>query len=326
MDILFILYNRAEASAFYRSTGIIHDLEHKGNYRINVIQWNEIGIDWSVISNYDVIFMQRAWTQAALDVCRFAQKHKKRIWIDWDDNLFQVNPENWKAYYTYTNPEIQKIMKQIIGLADVVTVTTDNLKAVLSSLNKNIKVIPNAFNDSMLCRSEPCKRTNNIVWRGGEGHIRDLWINASPLNKALKNFPDWRFMFLGFPPWFLDDHSNMGYLAMADITIYYQALYDMAPSCLHVPLADNPFYRCRSNVAYLEASYAGAVAIVPGWWDVQGALHYTDADGYYEALKSVLSGEVDVAVQNRIAWEYIMDELALSKVNMKRVEIIESLS
>jgi hypothetical protein len=39
----------------------------------------------------------------------------------------------------------------------------------------------------------------------------------------------------------------------------------------------------------------------------------------------VLSGEVDKAKLNREAWEFIMDVLSLSKVNVLRLEIINSL-
>ena len=99
----------------------------------------------------------------------------------------------------------------------------------------------------------------------------------------------------------------------------------MAPSCLHVPLHDNPFNRAKSNIAWIEGSYAGAVCVVPAWWNVPGALSYTDGPSYYEAIKSVIKGEVDKKKLNAEAWEFIMDTLPLSKVNVERLQIINSL-
>lgn len=324
MEILFLTYNSADSCSFYRSAGVAKDLRKKIGHNITVAQWPDVHMNWAFLNQFDTVMFQRPFTPEAAVLCDFIKNMGIKLWVDWDDNLFQVNPEN-ETHETYSKPEIQKSMRNIMNLADVVTVPTNNLKIVLSGLNKNIHVIPNAHNDSIFNRDNLPRRTNNVIWRGPKSHIADLSQYRNAINKASEEFKDWRFMFLGYSPWFLNDTSNKAYLPMQDIMAYHRCLYDTAPACLHVPLADNPFNRCRSNVAYLEGSYAGAVCVAPDWWNAPGSLPYSDADSYYEALRAVLSGEIDIVVQNKIAWQYIQDELTLSKVNLKRVEVIESL-
>jgi hypothetical protein len=104
-----------------------------------------------------------------------------------------------------------------------------------------------------------------------------------------------------------------------------KALWDMAPACLHVPLADNMFNRAKSNIAAIEGGFAGAVCVCPNWWNLPGTLSYNDGPSYYQAIKSVITGEIDKIAYNRILWEYVMDELPLSKINVLRLQIINSL-
>jgi hypothetical protein len=132
-------------------------------------------------------------------------------------------------------------------------------------------------------------------------------------------------MFMGFSPWFLSETNNKGHIPSLDIVPYMKTLFDMAPSCLHVPLHDNTFNRCKSNIAWIEASFAGTVSVVPAWWNVPGALPYTDGASYYEAIKSVIKGEIDKVKMNAESWEFITDTLLLSKVNNERIQIINSL-
>jgi hypothetical protein len=223
MEILFLTYNSSDSCSFYRSAGITKDLRKKLglSHNITVAQWPDINIGWSFINQFDMVMFQRPFSADAAHLCEFIKQCGLKLWIDWDDNLFQVNPEN-RAYDIYSKPETQKSMRQIMALADVVTVPTENLRTVLLNLNKRVEIIPNAFNDTIFTRGEPSRRTNNVVWRGPESHILDLSIYSNPINRATEEFPDWRFMFLGFSPWFLKESTNKGYFPMQDITQYHK--------------------------------------------------------------------------------------------------------
>jgi len=325
MKILFLTLSSSDSCAFYRSAGVIKDLRRKTDDDITLIQWDQVSMNWSFISQFDLIMFQRPFSKESLNLCGYIKQLDIKLWLDYDDNLFALNPEN-PAYHIYSNPDIQKNVQGMLKLADAVSVPTEYLKQAYTEFNKNIKVIPNAFNDALFTRpKEMPDRTNNCVWRGPEAHTYDLMTFSKEINQCTKDFPKWRFMFMGFSPWFLTNTTNKGHVPSLDIIVYFKTLLDMAPSCMHVPLHDNAFNRAKSNIAAIEGSYAGAVCVVPAWWNFPGTLSYTDLPSYYEAIRSVLSGEVDKEALTKVAWEYIQDCLTLSKVNELRIDLINSL-
>jgi len=323
-EILFLTIQNADTCAFYRSSGVIKDLRRKTDDNITLIQWDQANMNWSLITQFDLIMMQRPFSRESLNLCNYIKQCNIKLWIDYDDNLFAVNPEN-QTYALYNNPDIQKNIQGILKLADVVSVPTEYLRQVYIEFQKNIVVVPNAFNDLLFKRPELKPRTNHCVWRGPEAHIFDLMNYNRELSQIVKDFSEWRFIFMGFSPWFLADTNNKANIPSMDVVMYFKTLFDLAPSCMHVPLHDNAFNRAKSNIAYIEGSYAGAVCVVPAWWNVPGALSYTDGVSFSEAIRAILKGEVDKIAMNKIAWEYIMDCLALSKVNVERLQLINSL-
>jgi glycosyltransferase involved in cell wall biosynthesis len=326
MDILFLCLNTSDSCAWYRSTGVVKDLQRKTNDKIIVADWSKVRMDWDILTQYDLIMLQKPYTRQELKMCYYIKHCGIKLWIDYDDNLLAVNPENAAGPNLYHDPAIQENIKGILKLADAVSVPTEYLKQCLLSYNENIFVIPNAFNDSILSRPELPKRTNQVVWRGPESHILDLMTYSGAINQCTEEFSDWRFIFVGYYPWFLHETTNKGFNKwILDIIVYYKFLFDLAPSVVHVPLFDNVFNRCRSNVAYIESSFAGAVTVCPDWWNVPGSLPYSTPQQYYEAVKNVLSGHVNKKALNIEAWEYVMDCLRLSKINVLRLELINSL-
>lgn len=323
-EILFLTVESADTCSFYRSAGVLKDLRRKTDHNITLMQMNQAPMNWSFLSQFDLVMHQRPFSKDSLNICGYLKQCGIKLWLDYDDNLFALNPEN-PAYALYNDPNIQNNIKEMLKLADIVSVPTEYLRQVYSEFNNNIVIIPNAFNDLLFTRPELKPRTNHVIWRGPEAHIFDLMNFSKEINQVTEEFPEWRFMFAGFSPWFLSNSNNKGNIPFLDVVMYMKMLSEMAPSCMHVPLADNIFNRCKSNIAWIEGSYAGAVCVVPSWWNVPGTLSYTDGSSYYEAIKSVIKGEVDKTVMNNMAWEYIMDVLPLSKVNVERLIIINSL-
>lgn len=324
MKILFVCPDLTDPTAFYRSSGIAHDLEDKSGHEITTIQWNQVPVHWQIICNYDVIMMQRPFTKVAADLCLYAKAMNRPVWVDYDDNLFCLNPEN-KAFNIYNDPATQENVKNCLKAADVVSVPTEYLRQYYSVYNQNIQLIPNAFNDNIFKRGILKKRENTVIWRGPESHIYDLMSFGREINRFVGEFPVFEFLFMGFYPWFLSETKNKGYLPGLDIILYFNKLVDLAPTVLHVPLHDDMFNRCRSNVAFLEATFAGAVTICPGWWNLPGTVPYDDPASYYEAMRSVLAGEIDVVAYNLMAWGYIQDCLRLSQINVLRLNLLKGL-
>lgn len=322
--ILFIVPDRNDPTCYYRASGIAHDLMNQTGFTIDVIQWNQVEITWQIISMYDVIMLQRPFTDVASNLILYAKDMNKPVWVDYDDNLFVLNPEN-KAHQVYSNPAVQEAVKNCLKNADIVTVPVEYLRQSYQMYNKNIHVIPNAFNDDIFRKRELPKRKKRVLWRGPDAHIYDLMTYGKEINRATKDFPDYEYLFMGYYPWFLSETENKGFVGGTDIVMYFKKILDLAPEVFHVPLHDNTFNRCRSNIGFIEGSWSGAACVVPGWWNVPGALSYNNPAEYYDAMRSLLSGEVNAEEMNKTAWEYITEYLMLSRVNIERAELLKNL-
>jgi len=320
MDILLLTPNSSEAQSFYRCAGISKDLQKQSGHNITVMQWDR-PIDWSQISQYDIVMMQRPYSKEAVMLCNLIKMCGIKLWIDHDDNLLNIGAEN-KYYTMYNLPETKANIIKIVQLADVVSVTTVQLMDVYKEYCKNIVIIPNAFNDTLFKRV-PQKRENIVFWRGSDSHIYNLMAYGQHINKAIEEFPEYKFRFMGFYPWMLSDKKE--YLAGNDIILYHYMIQKMAPKIFHAPLVCDDFNAARSPISFIEGSFAGACCLIPHWWPVEGGIKYKDGKEYFENLSALCKGEVDTEKYSRIAWEFIEDCLFLTKINKLRVDLINSL-
>jgi hypothetical protein len=222
----------------------------------------------------------------------------------------------------------KEVIIKIIALADMVTVTTELLRQQLLPYNKNIRIIPNAINDRIFkMKSSFVERQKTIVWRGGDSHVPDLMRYAAVIDKMMKNYPDWDFKFMGFLPWFYNNYGNLSYVQSTDPIFYFKMLVSLGATALHVPLDDSLFNRCKSNIAWIEATYAGAITIAPDWdeWKMPGVLTFKNNDEYFNLVSKVITGEIDTRKMVEKSWSYISDKLTLSKVNLLRASVVKYL-
>ena len=332
MEILFISYAREEAINFYRGHGIVANLEKMmPNDNFTLVQWSDMPtMSWNDFMHwkYDCVFFSRPFTKDVLTFLSYAKMFGKKIWCDMDDNLLDIAPEN-KYYTTYSREDVKDTIKSIVKLADAVSVTNQFLKEVYLPYNEKIFVIPNALNNDLFKRGTLKPRKKTMLWRGSDSHIYNLMMYGEKINTLIEEFPDWNFDFIGYYPFFLS--PKKGFIEGTDIILYHQMLVNLAPSFVHAPISNDSFNRCRSFVSFLEGTFAGAACVVPdfwvstGGWQLAGGIPYHDVNSYYEAMKACLSGEVDVAKQNTISWEFICDTLTLSRVNKLRVELLKTL-
>jgi hypothetical protein len=328
MRILFLNPDRGHTCSFYRSGGIAKGLRNMlgANYTIDVMCWADVSTDWQTIGNNDIIMLQRPYHAAAVDFCKHIKQMGTKLWLDYDDNLFCVSPEN-RAWPIFDDPATKTNVKNMIGLADVVSVTNEDLRQSYLPMNKNIVVIPNAFNDTIFNINRTIEeRDNTVVWRGSDTHIYDIMNMAPAITMCAREFPEYEFTYIGYNPWFLEQTKNVCFLRAMDVVDYFDNTFRLKPAVVHVPLHDNLFNRCKSNIAFIEGSYWGAVCVVPEWWGhLPGTVTYKDNQTYYDALSSVLKGKVDIKAMNKLAWDWVKKHLLLSDINKLRVDIIHKL-
>ena len=334
-NILFICPSPTDATSWYRGYGPFGELRKKLP-DISLITGVE-KFTWAIFQMTDITFMQRPYSKNHLTIAEMSKDSKNLLWVDFDDDLFSV-PQDNPTYDIYSKDDTQRNIATIIAMADVVTVSTLFLKRRLEKLNKNIHVINNAFNDYLFNFFEPkpfSDRPKFFNWRGSKTHHRDILVNSMAiLNMANKSLvKNWKWHWIGYNPWYVNERFKDGQVIISegvDVMEYHKFIAKLQPTCQIVPLADSKFNRSKSNIAWIEATYSGAVTIAPLWeeWNHQGVFNYEcDIEKSFQNRLEEVMETSDSLLQDHLdaSRELIMENYLLSKINKQRVEIIEGM-
>ncbi|MDE2104058.1 MAG: hypothetical protein KGL39_42870 [Patescibacteria group bacterium] len=279
----------------------------------------------------DLVYLMKCSSLEAVRIMEMARTCKKPTWYDLDDDLFNITLENDAfAYYSGTAPGFQDIPQNIsilLANCDIVTVSTQVLLAIVKKFrpNKPTVVIPNALDDYMLKRfdEKPAPRQKLITWRGGSTHQRDLDEFEPQLMELMKELKDWKWLFMGHAPYRLIEAFPENVYTTKQIPYFdwMEEFWHMGSAIHIVPLADTAFNRSKSNLAALEAIYAGATPICPKeWLEVPAPLY---VDDFLGCVKSSTTQETIFGNIKRMEW--LKRNKILSVVNPERLKIIESL-
>lgn len=328
-----------DATSFYRGLGPLTHLKkhHDIEFRLDA-KWN-----WATVAADDAVFMQRPYSSNHVEMIEMAKLQRKKVWVDYDDDLFNVPTDN-PAYNLYGKKDIQSNVAKCLVLADQVTVSTKQLKNMLANPGRvpeeKITVIPNALATHILPPRTPNKlKSRFALWRGTDTHQRDLMSHCRELIDLVNNKSDkWTWHFLGYNPWFVTgsvkEDKTCFFSQQLDLMEYHKFLQTTNPALMFVPLHANVFNLSKSNIAWLEAVYAGAMCVGPDWeeWkDKPSMFCYSNPKDFHSLMADLIKGlstekgSMEFARQAEIAWEYVQDTLTLDKVNEKRWEVIQCL-
>lgn len=338
MKILAIVPMPFDGTSFYRAYGIFPDLKRQfANLEITAFR-DGVGYTWPDLLPYDVVFLQRPAIDAGkrLKMLDYLKKMGKKIWVDWDDNLFAAPMDN--RVYDDMTPEVREATAKVLLIADLVTVSTVALKEFfIEKIGcKNVEVVPNAWDFDLFPMKmqynelkdvpPPQEKKLKFLWRGSDTHQADLLSHSEIIYKSMEHGEHWTFM--GYNPWFITEaipRERWSYQKSNDVFEYLRALKEQPAQALVFPLRDHLFNRCKSNIAWMEATYAGMVCIAPDWqeWQLPGVIKYKDVD---ELEQILLNFDVHACP---LLWEksqnYIYGKLALSVVNQKRIHLLNEL-
>lgn len=201
----------------------------------------------------DIMVFQRQSKEWAINEIFKWKKKGKKIVFDFDDNIWQLDPDN-PAVPFYT-PEVYQRMKEVISIADAVTVSTPPLVEVFNKFNKNVFELPN----SLAKRAFEQRRSNSdaliLGWQGSGHHLGDLRLIRSAVNSLLNKF-DFEFVLAGsdfrhlfrrgtFRPW----------VKFSEDLAYFRLFNDFSIGLC--PLRESPFSVAKSDLKFLEYSVLG---------------------------------------------------------------------
>lgn len=330
-NLLCVPANMLDATSFYRSIGPLSQLRiNRPSLQVQVIEQ----INWCSLSLADAVMLQRPYSPMHLQVAERARLHGLPLWIDHDDNLFELPKDN-PCYENYMNAATRDIINKVFRLANVVTFSVDRLREVYSN-NLHGKSVHNIANGLLtnvvghIPKHAGEKRQPMILWRGSDTHQRDLDAFTTEILAAAEAMPQYRWVFQGYCTYPLLE--GLGGKAERrkpiDPVDYFTLLSRMGPRIVVVPLADTSFNHGKSNIAWIEATYAGAVCLAPDWaeWKKPGVVTYKDRDDFFAKLIELMSwSNEEIDAQWKISRDYIEKNLTVESVNAKRSAVIDEL-
>lgn len=182
-----------------------------------------------------------------------------------DDDLFNIDPSNDKAYYFFSHPEIEENMIRNVQVADLVTVTNEYLADQMRRYNKNVKILPNFIDEKALTLPHEVLRVDDgkgnaldlsekvtIGYAGSPSHQMDFDVVSDQLIKLAERDERVIFVWLGVRYEIAAPQIYSGWTN--DINEYYQRLnFDIGIA----PLAKHTFNNSKSYIKALEYGCRG---------------------------------------------------------------------
>ncbi|MCW3111389.1 MAG: putative glycosyltransferase (glycogen phosphorylase), family [Segetibacter sp.] len=321
--IAYISPNPNDASSFYRSNFVLPYLNCKDLSFVDFSTLDKILPRHLV--NIHAIILQRAFSPTDVEIILLAKTMGVRIILDYDDNLLDLPVSN-PAYSLYDTYREQTMV--CLRLADEIWVSTYSLKERYSWFNDHVHVIPNAHNDYIFPVNKRKKFNINgkkIGYRGGPSSEIDLYRYKNELVELINNNPEHQFNFIGSRFVWLEEYTNANH-TMSDPTLlmdYFKTLHKYNPNIFFYPLDNTVFNQCKSNISFIEATYAGAAFIGNCELDEFKNLPIFDlSQSFTKAFEYVLNDWENVYDMSEDAWEYVQENLLLSNINTLRKDLL----
>lgn len=273
---------------------------------------NRIEVDHRITEWADLIVIQRFFPgENTWPLIEKILSHGKPVVYETDDLLINTPVTNpYKQGADAVTPFIFKL----ISKADAVTVSTEEMRLALSSHHRNIHVLPNLLDEqlwSMPPRIKGAQEPVVIGYAATPDHKADLALMDAVLERiAAKYGNQVAFCFMGCCtegnkqlPGFLSISFELGYANYA--RVIQSAGIDIGI----VPLLDNQFNRCKSNIKWLEYSACGIAGIysnLPPYSAVvhgkTGLLVANTSEAWFNALDDLISNpdkRKEIAIQAR---------------------------
>lgn len=328
IKIICSIPNPNDATNYYRGTAALCQLRHMG-LDIELMFIKNPG--WSQMFLADILFLQRPYSREHVEMAETAKQCNVPVWVDYDDDVFRIPKDN-PHEHVYSDHQTRCDIFTCLEMAHVITTATNQQKQNWYNFRKDIIVVNNAWDDYRY-PLEPIEsfrdQSKTVIWRGTSSHERDLEVHESEIFKAAKSNKNFRWVFIGHRPNRImrELGDQAVHIPMLQLLQFRQKLMDLKPWAGLVPLEDTLFNRCKSNIAWLELTQAGALVAAqsdfPEWQSSN-----LGRKGYI-SLSSQLSEICEMTPSERLENLAIqrdqMNSYRLSQVNQLRADIIKRL-
>jgi glycosyltransferase involved in cell wall biosynthesis len=285
----------SKASAFYRCIMPLHALS-QGN---KCMAHAATGKFSRTAFEYDVVVFQIENSPFTQNFARTLQGMGKKVVYELDDAFDCLEP--WHPQYaSYGQPERQKSMIQMMGLADAVQVSTPWLKDHYEKYCRRVEVVPNMLELSAWPTADRLRKDGvfRIVWAGSPSHSGDLREVVPALELFARHHRDVKIVMFG------QELRNTGipdgqieHIPWCEFEQYPFKLAAIDADIAIAPLADVPFNHGKSNLRILQMWATGYPTIASNVGPYRDAILDKDngllvggAGEWTEALESIYQG------------------------------------
>ncbi|QEM69759.1 glycosyltransferase [Geobacter sp. FeAm09] len=292
----------SHACGYYRLYSPARALPVEAEFRWPVkTEGGSFKIDLEGLDKSDLFIIQRFFPhEMSMPVIRQLMATGKPVVFEVDDYITAIPRSN--PSYEWAQQCIGH-MEECIRDCDAVTVSTDALKEAFSRLNPSIFVLPNLIDDTLWEQPVPPSGDGRVVigFTGTNTHIPDIAFLEETLERIAAAHPgEVAFTFMGCATERLSRLPGFRFIPFeTTYQAYARTLQQVPMDIALVPLEDNPFNRCKSNVKWLEYSACGVAGIyadLPAYnttveHGVTGILAGSDPQQWFNAI--------DLLIRNR---------------------------
>lgn len=299
------------------------------------------------LENTQVVVMNRTSIEGPDALAKSKKQYGFKVILDLDDywNLYPHHHD----YVAWINNMVPRTIVKHIHLADVITVTNQQLADEVLKVRPEamVEIIPNAlpFDQGQFNDEREEADTFRFFYAGGASHAYDIGILREAILEMNKTQLGHEFILAGYrssPDSIRDQWDNMmrvfypgvdpsGWPVRKGRTLdKYMELYKEADVVL-IPLEDNHFNQCKSNLKVLEAGCKRvpviASGILPYFNELdKPVLNFADTPrSWYEMMRLMMKNPGYVREQGEALGEHVRQHYDLRKVNEVRRQIVESL-
>ena len=226
-----------------------------------VMGWGTV-IPGEVQLTADVIVGQRVCNNGPSGLWQtWAKKGEKKLIYELDDDLWNIDPSNERAYYFFADPKIRTNLTRNIEVSHAVTVSTPELaeEVYRQTGHNNIHVVPNAVPAWLL--DHEAEMNHHVGWGGSPTHHGDFGVLRQGLKKFLQHHPTKTFHTIGmdYAEWMKLPKGQCHHTPWVPTPDDFFRTIDYSVGV--APLADTHFNASKSDIKFLELAALGIPTI-----------------------------------------------------------------
>lgn len=268
----------------YRTYNVIGAMEGSNKYLVSCFLTDEISRLVKHVSKIDLVILQRCkWSFELESFINYVKSKEIKVIYDMDDLIYSPKYVpyylNNIGYYDEKNIDVHFAMAiryyKMTEMSDGYLVTTEALKEnMMRDFGKKCFVYYNFLNreqeeiaDKILEEKAKLKDSSKFVigyFSGSNSHARDLKMAEEAIIELMEKYEDIYLLVVGYMNFSdkLNSFRENGRIMVHPFVTYQELEYLIASVDVNiVPLQDNEFNICKSELKYFEASIVDTVTV-----------------------------------------------------------------